>query len=184
MHCETGTPISTSPTSWEYPQDSVGPILATTLVDQFASLESQVRLTLLVIWSMLLGGLMGLERERRSKASGVRTHMLVAASSTIVVYVSAQLAEVGGDQSRGIHGVITGIGFLGAGTIIQSKKGVVTGLTTAATIFHTAAIGIAVAVGYGLAATVGTVLAILVLYGLGRISHRFAMTKASDEEDS
>jgi putative Mg2+ transporter-C (MgtC) family protein len=161
----------------------VGHLLATNLVDEFASFESQIRLTLLVLWSMLLGGLMGLERERLAKASGVRTHMLVAASSTIVVYVSAQLAEVGGDQSRGIHGVITGIGFLGAGAIIQSKKGVVTGLTTAATIFHTAAIGVAVAVGYGLAATIGTVLAILVLYGLGKISYRYANGKAEQDDE-
>lgn len=161
----------------------MGHMLAANLVDEFATLESQLRLTLLVLWSMLLGGLMGLERERLSKASGVRTHMLVAASSTIVVYVSAQLAEVGGDQSRGIHGVITGIGFLGAGTIIQSKKGVVTGLTTAATIFHTAAIGIAVAVGYGLAATVGTILAIAVLFGLGKISYRYANGKSEQDND-
>lgn len=162
----------------------MGHLLASNLVDEFASLESQIRLTLLVLWSMLLGGLMGLERERLAKASGVRTHMLVAASSTIVVYVSAQLAEVGGDQSRGIHGVITGIGFLGAGTIIQSKKGVVTGLTTAATIFHTAAIGVAVAVGYGLAATVGTVLAIAVLYGLGKISYRYANGKSEQDDEN
>lgn len=162
----------------------MGHLLAANLVDEFASLESQIRLTLLVLWSMLLGGLMGLERERLAKASGVRTHMLVAASSTIVVYVSAQLAEVGGDQSRGIHGVITGIGFLGAGTIIQSKKGVVTGLTTAATIFHTAAIGVAVAVGYGLAATVGTVLAIAVLYGLGKISYRYANGKTEHDDEN
>ena len=154
------------------------------LVDEFAPLDSQVRLTLLVLWSMLLGGLMGFERERRSKASGIRTHMLVAASSTIVVYVSAQLAETGGDQSRGIHGVITGIGFLGAGTIIQSKKGVVTGLTPAATIFHTAAIGVAVAVGYGYAATIGTLLAILVLFGVSKISQRFTNDKFSNDEES
>jgi putative Mg2+ transporter-C (MgtC) family protein len=126
---------------------------------------------------------MGLERERLSKASGVRTHMLVAASATIVVYVSAQLAGTDGDPSRGIHGVITGIGFLGAGTIIQSKRGVVTGLTTAATIFHTAAIGVAVAVGYGLAATIGTVLAIGVLYGIGKISYKYANGKSNDEEN-
>lgn len=157
--------------------------LATSLVDQFASLENQIRLTWLVVWSMLLGGLMGFERERLSKASGIRTHMLVAASATIVVYVSAQLAGAEGDPSRGIHGVITGIGFLGAGTIIQSKRGVVTGLTTAATIFHTAAIGVAVAVGYGFAATIGTVLAIGVLNGIGRLSYKYANGKLSDEED-
>ena len=153
---------------------------ATDLLTDFASTESQVRLTLLVLWSMALGGLLGFERERLSKASGVRTHMLVAASSTIVVFVSAEVAGVNGDMSRGIHGVITGIGFLGAGAIIQSKKGVVTGLTTAATIFHTAAIGVAVAVGYGLAATVGTILAVLVLYGIGKISFKFSQGRVGE----
>ena len=155
-------------------------LAAENLLNEFASIESQVRLTLLVLWSMALGGLLGLERERLAKASGVRTHMLVAASATIVVYVSAEIAGVNGDMSRGIHGVITGIGFLGAGAIIQSKKGVVTGLTTAATIFHTAAIGIAVAVGYGLAATVGTILAVFVLYGLGKLSHHYGKNRLDE----
>ena len=59
----------------------------------------------------------------------------------------------------------------------------VTGLTTAATIFHTAAIGVAVAVGYGFAATIGTVLAIGVLNGIGRLSYKYANGKLSDEED-
>lgn len=155
-------------------------LAAKDLLNDFASIESQVRLTLLVLWSMTLGGLLGLERERLAKASGVRTHMLVAASSTIVVFVSAEVAGMNGDMSRGIHGVITGIGFLGAGAIIQSKKGVVTGLTTAATIFHTAAIGVAVAVGYGLAATVGTILAVLVLYGIGKISYKYSQSRVDD----
>lgn len=159
---------------------AMGMFAAQDVLTEFATLESQARLTLLVLWSMILGGLMGFERERMAKASGVRTHMLVAASSTIVVFVSAEVAGVSGDMSRGIHGVITGIGFLGAGAIIQSKKGVVTGLTTAATIFHTAAIGVAVAVGYGLAATVGTILAVIVLYGLGRISYRYSPTRGGD----
>lgn len=155
-------------------------LAANDALTEFASIESQVRLTLLVLWSMILGGLLGLERERLAKASGVRTHMLVAASSTIVVYVSAEVAGINGDMSRGIHGVITGIGFLGAGAIIQSKRGVVTGLTTAATIFHTATIGVAVAVGYGLAATVGTILAVLVLYGIGKISYRYSQNRVDD----
>lgn len=156
-------------------------LAANEVLTEFASVDSQVRLTLLVLWSMALGGLLGLERERLAKASGIRTHMLVAASATIVVYVSAEVAGYSGDMSRGIHGVITGIGFLGAGAIIQSKKGVVTGLTTAATIFHTAAIGIAVAVGYGFAATVGTFLAVLVLYGVGKLSYRYSMNRNGDE---
>ncbi len=138
-----------------------------------APLVDQLRLAVIVIWAMILGGLVGVEREKASKASGIRTHMLVAGASAMVVYVSAQVtATSGGDASRGIHGVITGIGFLGAGAIMQhSKRGVVSGLTTAASIFYTAAIGTAVAAGYGVAASVGTVLAIGVLYGLGHFAH-------------
>jgi putative Mg2+ transporter-C (MgtC) family protein len=129
-----------------------------------APIKEQIELTILVIWAMFLGGLVGIERERASKASGIRTHMLVAGAAAIVTYISEQVTDgIGGDASRGIHGVITGIGFLGAGAIIQSKKGVVSGLTTAASIFHTAAVGAAVAAGYGIAASFGTVMAILVL---------------------
>jgi len=142
------------------------------IVENAAPMAKQIELTILVVWAMLLGGLVGIERERASKASGIRTHMLVAGAAAIVVYISEEIVAIGGgDGSRGIHGVITGIGFLGAGAIIQSKKGVVSGLTTAAAIFHTAAIGTAVAAGYGIAATFGTVMAILVLYGIGRFSH-------------
>ena len=138
-----------------------------------APLRHQIELTILVTWAMILGGIVGVERERASKASGIRTHMLVAAAATIVTYVSEQVtSSINGDASRGIHGVITGIGFLGAGAIIQSKKGVVSRLTTAASIFHTAAIGAAVATGFGIAATFGTIMAILVLYGIGQLSHR------------
>lgn len=143
-------------------------------LDNSAPLIDQLRLAVIVIWAMILGGLVGVEREKASKASGIRTHMLVAGASAMVVYVSAQVtATSGGDASRGIHGVITGIGFLGAGAIMQhSKRGVVSGLTTAASIFYTAAIGTAVAAGYGVAASVGTGLAIGVLYGLGHFAHR------------
>jgi putative Mg2+ transporter-C (MgtC) family protein len=135
----------------------------------------QLEIALLVLWSMGLGSLIGLERERASKALGIRTHMLVAGAAALVVSVSSQLVYGdSGDPSRGIHGVITGIGFLGAGAIIQSKKGFVTGLTSAASIFFTAGIGSAVAAGYGITATVSTVLSLLVLYGIGYLSHRHA----------
>lgn len=155
-------------------------------LDNSAPLMDQLRLTVIVIWAMVLGGLVGIERERASKASGIRTHMLVAGASAVVVYISAQVtATSGGDASRGIHGVITGIGFLGAGAIMQhSKRGVISGLTTAASIFYTAAIGTAVAAGYGIAATGGTILAIVVLYGLGHFSHRHPVRPADPSPDS
>jgi putative Mg2+ transporter-C (MgtC) family protein len=151
---------------------NTAPLIVSALVENAAPLAKQIELTILVAWAMFLGGLVGIERERASKASGIRTHMLVAGAAAIVVYISEQIVSTsGGDGSRGIHGVITGIGFLGAGAIIQSKKGVVSGLTTAASIFHTAAIGTAVAAGYGIAASFGTFMAILVLYGIGRFAH-------------
>jgi len=153
--------------------ETMNALAALAVVENTAPLTKQIELTVLVVWAMFLGGLVGVERERASKASGIRTHMLVAGAAAIVVYISEQIATIGGgDGSRGIHGVITGIGFLGAGAIIQSRNGVVSGLTTAAAIFHTAAIGTAVAAGYGIAATFGTVMAIVVLYGIGHFSHK------------
>jgi putative Mg2+ transporter-C (MgtC) family protein len=148
-------------------------VLVGGIVDM-APMHNQIELTALVGWAMLLGAVVGIERERASKASGIRTHMLVAGAATIVVYISGQItATIGGDASRGIHGVITGIGFLGAGAIMQSRKGgIITGMTTAASIFHTAAIGTAVASGYGIAASIGTVIAFGVLYGIGKFSHK------------
>jgi putative Mg2+ transporter-C (MgtC) family protein len=139
-----------------------------------ASLDSQIEMAILMVWAMVLGALIGIERERASKATGIRTHMLVAGAGALIAAVSSTLTSDGiGDQSRGIHGVITGIGFLGAGAIIQSKKGgVITGMTTAASIFFTAAIGCAVAVGYGVTATIGTVLGVATLYGIGYFSYR------------
>ena len=141
-------------------------------ITDLVPLADQLRMAITVLWAMMLGAVIGIERERASKASGVRTHMLVAGAAALVAAVSAPLAIAsGGDASRGIHGVITGIGFLGAGAIIQSKKGAVTGLTTAASIFYTAAIGSAVAVGYGITATIGTLLGITVLYLVGYLTH-------------
>lgn len=139
-----------------------------------ASIDEQLGMAVLMLWAMVLGAIIGVERERASKATGIRTHMLVAGAGALVAAISSTLTSDGiGDQSRGIHGVITGIGFLGAGAIIQSKKGgVITGMTTAASIFFTAAVGCAVAVGYGVTATIGTVLGVATLYGIGYYSYR------------
>lgn len=153
-------------------------------IDQIA-LSTQLQLSGIVLWAMVLGGLIGMERERASKASGIRTHMLVSGASALVVAISAALTSGGvGDASRGIHGVITGIGFLGAGAILQqSKTGVVTGMTTAASIFYTAATGGAVAAGFGVAATIGTVTALAVLYGIGHFAHRHPIRPGVRDND-
>jgi putative Mg2+ transporter-C (MgtC) family protein len=116
-----------------------------------------------------LGGLLGLERELQGKAAGLRTHMLVAMGAALFVLVPQLAGMAIGDLSRVIQGVIQGIGFLGAGAIIkyQSERDI-TGLTTAAGIFMTAAIGVACGLGRLSTAVFGAVLAWVVLYLLQR----------------
>ena len=127
-----------------------------------------------ILWAMLIGGMIGLEREKLAKAPGLRTHMLIAGASTLIVSVGMAITSATGDPSRSIHGVVTGIGFLCAGAIFQAKDGNVSGLTTAASMLYTAAIGCAVGAGYGITASLSTFLGIIVLRVLGKIRYRLA----------
>lgn len=131
-----------------------------------------------VVFAMILGGLMGLERELAKKPAGLRTHMLVAGASSLLVvlgdimitnYSTGTVVEaIQADPIRIMEAIITGISFLGAGTIIfRNRDETVEGLTTAASILFAAAIGIAVALQQYLLATVLTVIAIVILVGLG-----------------
>lgn len=97
----------------------------------------------------LLGGLIGIEREWAKKAAGLRTHMTVALACAAFVLIAIQSGGVPEDLSRVIQGITAGIGFLGAGTILkkQSEEDI-QGLTTAATIFLTAAVGAAAGAGH------------------------------------
>jgi len=159
---------------WRYRKKPEPSLNVTSELLRGAPIGEQLEIAILIVWAMVLGALVGIERERASKASGVRTHMLVAGAAALVAAISSLLTGDGiGDQSRGIHGVITGIGFLGAGAILQSKKGgVITGMTTAASIFFTAAIGCAVAVGYAVTASIMTILGVGTLYGMGYFFYR------------
>jgi putative Mg2+ transporter-C (MgtC) family protein len=144
-------------------------------------LGEQAGLLLLVLWSMALGGVIGWERQLVAKPAGLRTHMLVAGAATLFTGVTSSMALLSatGDPSRGAHGLITGIGFLGAGAILQQRDLGPSGLTTAATIIYTAVVGTAVAAGFGLAASVATLMAIAVLRILGR-GRRDGPDRASD----
>jgi putative Mg2+ transporter-C (MgtC) family protein len=135
-----------------------------------APLLAQLELLVLTLWSMVLGGLLGLERQLLAKPAGLRTHILVAGAACLLTGVTAELAmgAAAGDPTRGIHAIITGIGFLGAGAILQQRNINPSGLTTAATVLYTAVTGAVVAVGYGLVATVTTLVALGVLRVLGR----------------
>ena len=116
--------------------------------------------------STVLGTLVGFERQMGRKPAGLRTHTLVCLGSTMFVLVTRHaVVDIGGnnlDPTRIIHGVITGVGFLGAGSIMR-QEGYVHGLTTAASVWMVAAIGVAVGVHAYTLAVVGAVLALLVL---------------------
>lgn len=121
--------------------------------------ETDMVLRLLV--SFALSALVGFEREIRFKPAGLRTHMMVGAGSTIFTVLSLY-AFPSSDPARVAASIAVGIGFIGAGTIYKSEKKIV-GLTTASTLWITAAMGMAVGVGYYLLAVVIAVLACLFL---------------------
>ena len=121
-----------------------------------------------MLLSTALGTLVGFERQMGRKPAGLRTHVLVCLGSTMFVLLAPHAMRSFGmtqfDPTRIVHGVVTGVGFLGAGSILR-QEGYVHGLTTAASIWMVSAIGVAVGVhAYTLAVT-GTILALVVLEG-------------------
>ncbi len=133
-------------------------------------------ISLRILSSAFLGALIGLERERKKRAAGLRTHVLVALGSCVIMLVSLYVFEIYKnittiDPGRIAAGVITGIGFLGAGTIIRSGDSV-RGLTTAATIWLTSAIGLACGCGFFAVAVICTAVSLAVLLFLGGIEIR------------
>ena len=111
----------------------------------------------------MLGGLLGYEREQQGKAAGIRTHMLVAMGAALFVLVPQQGGMAIDDMSRVMQGVIAGIGFLGAGAILKNRAdSSILGLTTAAGVWMTSAIGIACGLGRESTAVISTVLALIV----------------------
>jgi putative Mg2+ transporter-C (MgtC) family protein len=132
--------------------------------------------------SVVLGTLMGWERQMGRKPAGLRTHTLVCLGSTMFVLVTRHAVEAFGgpnlDPTRVIHGVVTGVGFLGAGSIMR-QEGFVHGLTTAASVWMVAAVGVAVGVRAYSLAFIGTVLALLVLEG-----YRWVERFLSPEDDT
>ncbi len=125
-----------------------------------------------IVVSALMGGLIGSERGRHGRAAGLRTHILVCIGATMTSLTSLYLSEVlgyTGDIARISAQVISGIGFLGAGTIMIRNNSVITGLTTAAGMWATAAIGIAVGYGFYLGAGISTLVCIFSVTILSRL---------------
>lgn len=133
--------------------------------------ESAVEIFLKFSVALILSGAIGIERQRKGRGAGLRTHILVCLGSTLLVMVSEYIyreagnAGAGLDRARIAAGIITGIGFLGAGTIVKSGQEKV-GLTTAATVWFAAAQGIAIGAGYLITTLVATAFVLAVVIGL------------------
>lgn len=150
-----------------------------TIASEFSDLpdaEQATRVMVRLTLAALLGGLLGIEREQKGKAAGVRTHMLVAMGAAMFVLVSTQTGMLSADLSRVIQGIVAGVGFLGAGAILKGHvKGrsddeeQVKGLTTAAGIWLTAAIGVAAGMGREATAVLSTLLALGILAVVPRL---------------
>ena len=118
----------------------------------------------------LLGGIIGWEREQKGRAAGLKTHILVAVGSALFVLAPYLAGIDGGDNTRVMQGIVSGIGFLGAGAILRNRQGTqVEGLTTAASIWMTAAIGMAAGMGQEVLALITTLLAWVVVSAVPKL---------------
>ena len=136
-----------------------------------------------ILLAVLLGGAVGFEREVHGRPAGLRTHMLVCLASALLIFTSRQIPveslEASGvtrivmDPNRLAAGIVTGIGFLGASTVIRAGD-IVRGITTGATVWYVAGLGIVIGQGEYVVATVSTVLVLFVLAGVNPLSRRIA----------
>ena len=132
-----------------------------------------LRVSLRLFAAMLLGGLIGLQRVSERKPSGLRTHTLVCLGTTVVLLSFSAAALPSEGASRVIEGIMTGIGFIGAGSILKlSEEHLVHGLTASARIWTTAAVGIAIGLGQIGIALITTALTILILAVLTALERR------------
>ena len=132
------------------------------------------RIAIRLLAAVILGGMVGLEREAAGKAAGLRTHMLVALGAALTLVVAYRMDMPEADQSRIIQGLVTGVGFLGGGAILKiTDERRIRGLTTAAGIWMTASIGIAVGAGKLATAIMATFLTFVVLRLLQLLEARF-----------
>jgi putative Mg2+ transporter-C (MgtC) family protein len=138
-----------------------------TIVAEFSDLPDAATITVVTLRLLVaaaLGGVLGYDRERKARSAGVRTHMLVAVGAALFVLGPLQAGMQIGDLSRVLQGVVQGIGFLGAGAIIvRSRSHQIEGLTTAASIWATAGIGVIVGLGLEATAILSTLIVLAIL---------------------
>lgn len=172
-----------------------------TLKDLFNE-NIQIQVIAEVALAILLGGIIGFERETADKPAGFRTHMLVAGAAALLVGLGSALlysfsadlskdfigkggidtAIINTDPLRIIQAIITGISFLGAGTVVYSRQGHVEGLTTAASLLFSAAVGIAVALRQHIIAIGVTLLAVVILRGIKFIEKRLIARRIQERD--
>ncbi len=128
----------------------------------------KLELLLQLALATLLGGAIGLERELGGKPAGLRTNILICIGSALYTQLSLSMVHGASDATRVAGQIVTGVGFIGAGTILHAR-GAVVGLTSAATIWVVAAIGVALGAGHYAEALLATLVVLVVLQGLGRI---------------
>ena len=157
------------------------------IAEDFSGLSSAsevVRVVVRLSIAAVLGGLLGIDRERLHKEAGLRTHMLVALGAALFVIVPRQAGFNDAGLSRVIQGLLAGLGFIGAGAILNlNEKERVKGLTTAATVWLAAAFGVAAGLGRMLTAILGTALALVILCGLRRVEARLNRTNEASPQD-
>ncbi|MDY6907378.1 MAG: MgtC/SapB family protein [Chloroflexota bacterium] len=125
-------------------------------------MSPEIDMLLRLLLAVVLGAIIGFERQHAGKPAGLRTHMMVCIGAALFTIASIY-GFGGGDPSRVAAGVVVGIGFLGAGTIIRTQEGVLHGLTTASGIWVVAAIGLAAGAGLYILAPVTTLIVLIVL---------------------
>ena len=131
----------------------------------------------------MLGAIIGAQRQRAGKPAGLRTHMLVTTGTAVFVLACSGVGMANDALSRVIQGVVTGIGFIGAGSILKlDRERDIHGLTTAAGVWMTAAVGVAVGLGSLGVAILGTVFAVLILSLAKRFEPRIGHARATQNE--
>ncbi|OSZ76135.1 MgtC/SapB family protein [Hydrogenophaga sp. IBVHS1] len=167
---------------------SVLQTILTTLQAEFADLTEVERITR-ATWRMgealLLGAAIGWDRERRDAEAGLRTHMLVSLGAALFVLICLETGMDDDQLSRVVQGLVSGIGFLGAGAVLKDQEeGRIHGLTTAAGIWATAAVGMAAGMGHTGIALLATIFILVVLVWLRRIGRSIQREQESGPNSS
>lgn len=153
--------------------DQIGAAVARELA--LPDVDTSTTIVVRVLVAAILGGMVGWEREHKGRAAGLKTHILVSIGSALFVLAPLLSGIEGGDVTRVMQGIVSGIGFLGAGAILKLDKGErIQGLTTAAGVWMTAAIGMAAGMGQEMVALATTVMALLVVGAVPKLQGRTA----------